>query len=123
MEPLKKLDTLTAWVATAMRPKLRLCGAEHPVSPEMLDRFAAGSSPQRERAVVLLHLLTRCPSCSRRLGHLWPLEERQEPEDAYDRALDRGFERALQALRFRAPAAQGPENSRRSQDRAPAAEE
>lgn len=109
MEPLQTIDMLTALPAAASRWRLRLCTEEHPVSTEMLDRFAAGSATRNERAAVVRHLLAGCSSCSRHLGRRWPLEDRQEPEGAYDRALDRSFDRVVQALRFLRPAPQVPQ--------------
>jgi hypothetical protein len=102
MEP---LETTRTALATTSRQGLRLCGLEHPVSTELLDRFAAGSATRDERNKVVLHLFTGCLSCSSHLGPYWPLEDRREPESAYDQALERSFDRALQALRFRCPAA------------------
>lgn len=105
MELLETMDAPTPLPVTTARQGLRLCGPEHPVSLELLDRFAAGAATRDERSTVVRHLLTGCSSCGRRLGRTWPLEAPQEPEDAYDRALDRSFERVLQAMRVRCSAA------------------
>jgi len=105
MEPLETIDAPTALSATTPRRRLRLCGPEHPVSLELLDRFAAGSATRDERSTVVRHLLSGCASCGSRLGRAWPLEAPQQPEGAYDQALDRSFERVLQVLRVRCSAA------------------
>ena len=99
METSETMDAQTVPAAAAVRPRLRLC-PEHPVSLETLDRFAAGMATRDERSAVVRHLLTGCPPCGRRLGRSWPLEDRPEPEGAYDQALDRSFDRVLQTLRF-----------------------
>ncbi len=88
----------TGLMATAVRMRLRLDDLEHTISPEMLDRFAAGSATRGERRAVVRHLLKGCPSCSRHLGRFIPIEPVQEPEDAYDQAFDRSVDRALEAL-------------------------
>lgn len=96
------LETIpTGLMANTVRLRLRLDDLEHGVSPEMLDRFAAGSASRGERRVVLRHLLTGCRSCSRRLGRQIPLEHLQEPEGAYDAAFDQSLERAFDLLTLR----------------------
>ena len=105
MEQMETIEAPTPLLATTARQRLRLCAPEHPVSMELLDRFAAGSATRDERSTVVRHLLTGCSSCGRRLGRAWPLEAPQQPEDAYDQALDRSFERVLQAMRVRSSAA------------------
>jgi hypothetical protein len=83
--------------AKAVRLRLRLDAPEH-MTPELLDRFAAGSATPREGRAVVRHLLARCPSCSRHLGRFVPLERPLEREDAYDQAFDRSLDRVLETL-------------------------
>jgi hypothetical protein len=83
-----------------VRLRLRLDDLGHTVSPEMLDRFAARTATRGERRVVARHLLEGCSSCSRRLARFLPMAHVQEPESAYDRAFDRGLERALGLLKL-----------------------
>lgn len=97
--------TRTALSAATPRQGLRLCSLDHPVSMEMLDRFAAGAATRDERSKVARHLLAGCPSCNRHLGQYWPLESLQAPEGAYDQALESSFDRVLRTLQVRCPAA------------------
>jgi hypothetical protein len=100
---METIDTLNPALTT--RPALRLCHPEHPVSFDLLDRFAAGATTRDEKRLVVRHLLTGCASCRRRLGRAWPLESQQLPPDAYDQALDRSFDRLFQEMRVRSSAA------------------
>jgi len=81
--------------------RLRICLDElaHNVSPEMLDRFAAGAATRGERRVVIRHLLDGCSSCSRRLGSFLSFEQARESEGAYDRIFDRVLDRALAEMK------------------------
>jgi hypothetical protein len=99
MELLETMDVPTG-LMVAVRLRIRLDGLEHTISPEMLDRFAAGAATGRERRAVVRHLLEGCSSCRRRLGRSLPMEHVQEPEGAYDQAIDRSLERAFDLLRL-----------------------
>jgi hypothetical protein len=98
MALLERVDAPTGPMAAAIRMRIRLDELEHSILPEMLDRFAAGAATGRERRAVVRHLLEGCPSCRRRLGRSLPMEHVQEPEGAYDQAIDRSVERALDLL-------------------------
>lgn len=106
MALLERMVVPTGLMATAVGLRLRLDGLEHTVSPELLDRFAAGSATRGERRAVVLHLLEGCSSCSRHLGRYLSVENVQEPQGSYDQAFDRALERAFEALKLRQGAPQ-----------------
>ncbi len=75
--------------------RLRLCPPPHDVAPGVLDRFAAGQASEEERQAVVRHLLAGCPKCQGRLRERWGMPGSPIPEGAYDRALERSYERCL----------------------------
>lgn len=86
---------------TTVRLKIRLEDLFH-IEPELIDRFAAGTATAPESRQVVRHLLEGCPSCSRRLGRLVPLENPLGSEDAYDESFDRSLDRAFEVLQQQA---------------------
>lgn len=63
---------------------------DHPIAPDSLARFLAGTAPREENRRVVAHLLRGCSSCARQMGEL--LAEPAPEEHGYDAAFDR-FER------------------------------
>jgi hypothetical protein len=73
---------------------------KHPISRTSLERFAAGTASREEKRVILAHLLKGCATCAAALRELDCRDRRdcrEQPVDAYDKALDR-IERARAAL-------------------------
>lgn len=64
---------------------------QHPISKDILERFASATASREENRSVVAHLLKGCPACARTLRDF---ERIETPVCVYDKALDR-FERNL----------------------------
>lgn len=72
---------------------------DHPIAPEDLARFVAGTATREENRRIVAHLLRGCAGCARQMEAF--LGRPDEGEHGYDAAFDR-FERlALRAGRAR----------------------
>ncbi|HTQ81132.1 MAG TPA: tetratricopeptide repeat protein [Thermoanaerobaculia bacterium] len=82
---------------------------KHPISLEVLGRFASHSTTAAERRAVVRHLLAGCAECKSQLGHLLPsppeMDRRSKlQDDRYDAAFERAVRFTLTAFQG-APAA------------------
>jgi tetratricopeptide (TPR) repeat protein len=76
---------------------------EHPISLEVLDRFASFAATAAERKAVVRHLIKGCGSCRSYLSQLWPSPTERSRlaevrDDRYDEAFARALERACAAF-------------------------
>jgi len=76
--------------------------SDHPISREVLGRFANGVATAAERKMVVRHLLARCGECQSQLQRCWPgplgSAEPEIYDHYYDAAFKRSVERAVVAL-------------------------
>jgi tetratricopeptide (TPR) repeat protein len=77
---------------------------KHPISAEMLGRFANHAATGDERASVVRHLIAGCERCRAHLSHLWPSAAQMDrlsevQDDRYDAAFERALERAWSAVK------------------------
>src|SRR5947209_16150788 len=72
--------------------------SDHPISREVLGRFAGGVATGTERMTVVRHLLAGCRNCQTQLQQYWPGPLRANEIDAYDAAFERAAARAVAAL-------------------------
>jgi tetratricopeptide (TPR) repeat protein len=76
---------------------------KHPISLEVLGRFATHAATAAERRAVVRHLLTGCGHCQAQLSHLWPTAPEMDrlaevQDERYDAAFERALDRAWSAF-------------------------
>ena len=74
--------------------------SDHPISREVLGRFASCTATADERMEIVRHLLAGCGECQSQLQHCWPgpTGASEIADSGYDEAFERSVERALAAL-------------------------
>ncbi len=74
--------------------------SDHPISREVLGRFASCTATAAERMEIVRHLLAGCGECQSQLQHCWPgaASATEFSDAAYDQAFERAVERAVAAL-------------------------
>jgi tetratricopeptide (TPR) repeat protein len=74
--------------------------SDHPISREVLGRFASCTATAAERMEIVRHLLAGCGECQSQLQHCWPgpTGASELADSGYDEAFERSVERALAAL-------------------------
>jgi tetratricopeptide (TPR) repeat protein len=76
--------------------------SDHPISREVLARFADGVATAAERTTIVRHLLAGCVECQSQLRQCWPgsvgTVDAELGEHYYDAAFEHSVERALAAF-------------------------
>ncbi|HZF07537.1 MAG TPA: hypothetical protein VFE33_01995 [Thermoanaerobaculia bacterium] len=74
--------------------------SDHPISREVLGRFAGGVATETERRMVVRHLLAGCRNCQTQLRQYWPgsLDTTEIGDHYYDAAFAQAAERAVATL-------------------------